>query len=92
MTARTATRYVLDARRAEVKARRTIFQEASMEKKRGPAVWYVIPLIVAFAAASRVGHNVRAVDFLQIFGAGMLVGVSLMGLIQTARKNRNPAA
>jgi hypothetical protein len=97
MEERRAIRYVLDdaPRRVESKAHDEspeALMEQKREKKRGPAVIFLIPLIVAFAASSRAGHNMRTVDFLTVFGAGMLVGVSLMGLIQTARKSKSPAA
>ena len=57
-----------------------------METSRRRAVVFVIPLIVALVAASRIGRDMRTVDFLQIFAAGSLTGVSLMGLIQTLKK------
>jgi uncharacterized protein YaaW (UPF0174 family) len=33
----------------------------------------------------RVAENVRTVDFLQILGCGMIIGVSLAGLIRTLK-------
>ena len=52
------------------------------KRKRGSNAILVIPLLVAFASASRLGDHVRTVDFLQIFAAGVIVGVVLMRLFQ----------
>jgi hypothetical protein len=58
-----------------------------MEKSsRKHVAIFIAPLVVAFIAASRIGDHVRTVDFLQIFASGTIVGVSLMGLIQTLKK------
>lgn len=58
-----------------------------MEKSsRRHAAIFVVPLIIAFVAASRIGGEIRTVDFLQIFAAGAITGVSLMGLIQVLKK------
>ncbi|HKW14202.1 MAG TPA: hypothetical protein VJS69_06945 [Candidatus Krumholzibacteria bacterium] len=46
------------------------------KRKRGANAMWVIPIFAAFAALSRIG-DVRTVDFLRIFAAGMLVGVML---------------
>jgi len=62
------------------------------EKRRGSTVVFIIPLIVAFAAASRVAHNIRTVDFLRIFAAGMLVGVTLTQLFLRFDRKKTPAA
>ena len=48
----------------------------SEKRKRGSNAILVIPLLAAFAAASNIG-DVRTVDFLRIFAAGMIVGVVL---------------
>lgn len=66
--------------------------EQKREKKRAPMALFIIPLMAALAASSRVGHNMRTVDFLTVFGAGMAVGVTIMALIQLARKTKTPAA
>jgi len=71
---------------------REALMEQKREKKRGPVVLFIIPLMAALAASSRAGHNMRTVDFLTVFGAGAAVGVSIMALIQIARRSRNPAA
>jgi hypothetical protein len=57
-----------------------------MENSRRRAAVFVMPLIIALVAASRIGHDIRTVDFLQIFATGTVSGVSLMGLIQTLKK------
>ena len=57
-----------------------------MESSRRRSVVFIVPLVIALAAASRMGRDIRTVDFLQIFAAGALTGVSLMGLIATLRK------
>ena len=57
-----------------------------MENSRRRAVVFVVPLVLAFVTASRIGRDIRTVDFLQIFATGTLTGVSLMGLIQTLKK------
>ena len=56
-----------------------------MERSRKPVV-FVVPLILALAAASQIGRDIRTVDFLQIFATGALTGISLMGLIATLKK------
>ena len=50
------------------------------KRRRGSMAVLVIPLMVAFAAVSRIGDKVRTVDFLWIFSAGMLFGVVLTRL------------
>lgn len=61
------------------------------KRKRGANAVLVIPLLVAFAAASRIG-NVRTVDFLRIFGAGMIVGVVLTQIFHLmSDKKKNTA-
>ena len=57
-----------------------------MENSRRRTVVFIVPLVIALTAASRMGRDIRTVDFLQIFAAGALTGVSLMGLIATLRK------
>ena len=57
-----------------------------MERSRRKPVVFVVPLVLALAAASQIGHDVRTVEFLQIFATGALTGVSLMGLIATLKK------
>ena len=53
------------------------------KRRRGSMAVLVIPLMVVFAAVSRVGDKVRTVDFLRIFGAGMLFGVALTWLLRS---------
>ena len=55
---------------------------------RRRAAVFIMPLIIAFVSAQRAAPNVRTVDFLLLFAAGMLCGVSLMGLIQLFRTSR----
>lgn len=62
------------------------------KKKRGANAVLVIPLLVATAAASRIGDHVRTVDFLRIFGAGMIVGVVLVRLFQLIFDKKKTAA
>jgi len=61
------------------------------KRKRGANAVLVIPLLAAFAAASRIGH-VRGVDFLRIFGAGMIVGVCLVRIFQLISDKKKTAA
>ena len=61
------------------------------KRKRGANAILVIPLLVAFAAASRIG-DVRTVDFLRIFGAGMIVGVCLVHIFQLIFDKKKKAA
>jgi len=62
------------------------------KKKRGRMIGFVFPLLLAFAAASRVVHDMRTVDFLRVFASGMLVGVSLMGITEAVRAKKTPSA
>ena len=61
------------------------------KRKRGANAVLVVPLLVAFAAASRIG-DVRTVDFLRIFSAGMIVGVVLTRLFHLMSAKKNTAA
>jgi len=61
------------------------------KRKRGANAILVIPLLVAFAAASRIG-DVRTVDFLRIFGAGMIVGVVLTQIFHLMSDKKKTAA
>jgi hypothetical protein len=54
----------------------------------GRAAIFLPPLIIAFVAAQRAAANMRTVDFLTVFGAGMVCGVSLMRLIPLLRSSR----
>ena len=62
------------------------------KRKRGRMAILVIPLLVCFAAASKIGDKVRTVDFLQIFAAGVLFGVVMMSIIQMVRESKKSAA
>ena len=62
------------------------------KRKRGANAILVVPLLAAFAAASRVGDHVRTVDFLRIFAAGMLVGVVLTRIGYLVLDKKKPAA
>ncbi len=59
---------------------------AASERRR--AAIFVVPLIVALVSAQRAAPNVRTVDFVVLFAAGTLCGVSLMGLVQVFRASR----
>lgn len=50
--------------------------------RRRRAVVFVIPLILALVVGRRVSENVRTVDYLTILAIGMIIGVSLVSLIQ----------
>ena len=50
--------------------------------RRRRAVVFVIPLILALVIGRRVAENVRTVDYLTILAIGMIIGVSLVSLIQ----------
>jgi len=52
---------------------------------RRRVVVFAIPMIIALAAGRQVVPHVRAVDFLLIFAAGALFGVTLVGVIQALR-------
>jgi hypothetical protein len=43
---------------------------------------FAAPMLVGLIAAQRAAPRVRSVDFVLIFAAGVVFGVSLMGLIQ----------
>jgi len=43
---------------------------------------FVVPLILAVIMVQRVAEGVRTVDFVQIFACGMIVGISLVGIIR----------
>ncbi len=49
---------------------------------RRRAAVFVVPLILAIIMTQRIAENVRTVDFLQIFACGMIVGLSLAGIIR----------
>ena len=49
---------------------------------RRHAAVFAAPMLVGLIAAQRALPHVRAVDFVLIFAAGVVFGVSLMGLIQ----------
>lgn len=61
------------------------------KRKRGANAILVIPLIAAFAAVSRISDQVRTVDFLRIFAAGMVVGVVLTRLFLMFDKKKTAA-
>jgi hypothetical protein len=62
------------------------------KRKRGANAILVVPLLAAFAAASRIGDNVRTVDFLRIFAAGMIVGVVLTRIFLLMSDKKKTAA
>ncbi len=61
------------------------------KRRRGANAILVIPLLVAFAAASRI-DDVRTVDFLRIFAAGMIVGVVLTRIFLLMSDKKKTAA
>jgi len=50
----------------------------------------VVPLLFGTMSAARAAGRVRGVDFLTILGAGVLIGVGVMGLVRFFRDR--PAA
>ena len=50
---------------------------------------FAAPMLVGLIAAQRAAPHVRSVDFVLIFAAGMVFGVSLMGLIQAWKARRS---
>jgi hypothetical protein len=54
------------------------------------ATIFVIPMIVGLVSAQRAAPHVRTVDFLILFSAGAIFGVSLMGLIRVLRAPATP--
>jgi hypothetical protein len=46
---------------------------------------FVVPMILALVMAQRAAPHVRAVDFLLVFGSGVLFGISLLRLLQMLR-------
>jgi hypothetical protein len=59
---------------------------------RGRMMIFTMALLLGVSVCLRVSSTIRAVDFLQIFGCGMLFGVGLMGLITTLRERRGSTA
>ena len=49
---------------------------------------FVAPMLVGLIAAQKAAPRVRSVDFVLIFAAGLVFGVSLMGLIQAWKARR----
>jgi len=62
------------------------------KRRRGANALLVIPLLAAIAAATRGGDHVRGVDFLRIFGAGMMMGVVLVRIFQLISDRKKTAA
>ena len=58
-------------------------------RHRGTVVW-VIPLILSLVVVRRAAETVRTVDFLQIFMCGMIVGISLINMIQYFKRGSAP--
>jgi uncharacterized membrane protein YcaP (DUF421 family) len=50
---------------------------------RRRAVVFVIPIILSLVVGRRVAENVRTVDYLQILTIGVIIGVSLAGMLRT---------
>ena len=49
---------------------------------------FVAPMLVGLIAAQKAAPRVRSVDFVLIFAAGLVFGVSLMGLIEAWKARR----
>ena len=49
---------------------------------RRRTVVFLVPLIIAPLLIRSAAENVRTVDFVQIFACGMIVGISLVGIIR----------
>jgi len=60
------------------------------KRRRGANAILVVPLLAAVAAATRGGDHVRTVDFLRIFGAGMIVGVVLTRIFHLMSDKKKP--
>lgn len=56
---------------------------------RSRALVYIAPMILGLVAAQRASPGVRVADFLLIFASGVVVGVSLMALIQVLRSGQS---
>ncbi len=65
-----------------------------MEKARDPhvnpsqrrrALVFAGPMIITLAAAPRMVGSIRTVDFLLVFAAGAVFGLTLLGFIQALR-------
>ena len=52
---------------------------------RRRAAIYVVPMIIALVAARRLVPHIQPVDFLLVFAAGAVFGVTLLGIIQALR-------
>jgi hypothetical protein len=52
---------------------------------RRRAVIYMIPMIIALVLARRLVQDIRLGDFVLVFAAGAVFGVTLLGLIQALR-------
>jgi uncharacterized membrane protein YcaP (DUF421 family) len=53
-------------------------------RRRRGAV-FVIPVILALIIGRNAAENVRTVDYIQILAVGMIIGVSLSGLIHALK-------
>lgn len=62
------------------------------QRRRGPMALLVIPLIAVLAVTSRIPREIRTVDFLRIFFSGVLLGITVMAIVQTIRERNRPAA
>ena len=49
---------------------------------------FLAPMLVGLIAAQKAAPHVRSVDFVMIFAAGLVFGVSFMGLIQAWKARR----
>jgi hypothetical protein len=56
-----------------------------MSVSRRRAAVFAVPMIIALVTARQVAPAVRTVDFLLIFAAGAVFGVTLVGIIRALR-------
>lgn len=52
---------------------------------RRRAAAFVIPLLLSILAAARAAPRVRSIDFVALFGAGMIFGIGVAGLVRFIR-------
>jgi hypothetical protein len=53
---------------------------------------YALPMILALVAARHAVQHVRTVDFLLVFVAGTVFGVTLLGVLRLLRAPEDPEA
>ncbi|MFN8177802.1 MAG: hypothetical protein U0167_07740 [bacterium] len=58
---------------------------------RRHAAIYALPMILALVAARHAVPHVRSVDFLLVFAAGAVFGLTLMGVLRSLRAPEDPS-